>query len=574
MESIKTKSTYLESKSKDALLARQLQEKEALRKTIRRYHVSALMVVVLTIGIAFLRPAFTPHLFVSFFLFLLIQFLATKKYIRLAKKAQSIRILQGGDSLPIDNRHLAWKIPAGVAVRDFYFLLFGLFSAAFLLHAFLYPAPASSFQQFLRQVSIGPISGTAFLWVIGLLLLFYISLFFTGILYTREVNYPEQLTPVGENTEKKATFLQEVWIIVKTFDGDEIYLQGHRLPHEGKQPLILFPGFYQNGFVYDLSDSVSLTRYLWAHDFDIWMIHPRGTAQSDGRKKKTSLDDFASDDIPAVINHVHSKTGIKPVYVGHSQGGIAALISMMGLVKKSESTVVLSDTAKTERQQMLQGLVTMGSCPDFAFSKASWLKNFVKEGVIIKRGKRHIRLLRSQTLLNLPGRLNFVGTPVSFPLRTALARSSALRLFYFPLTVGLHFISRRSFWEFLYHIPNVAPNLRTTLFYKTMDGTFSPILRQFHAAVDNESMKSIDTSIDYSEHYSRLTLPVSIVAMEHDSLADPVMMKQKMFDKISSKHKFFTLWKDVGHEDHFANTTFFPWVLASVKNVCQEESSG
>ena len=101
-----------------------------------------------------------------------------------------------------------------------------------------------------------------------------------------------------------------------------------------------------------------------------------------------------------------------------------------------------------------------------------------------------------------------------------------------------------------------------------MDGTFNGILQQFHFAVANNEMRSINKEVNYSGNYHRLTLPVSVVAMEFDALADPAMMKSQMFDAFGSTDKFFTLWEGKGHEDHFTDAAYFRQVLDAIKLVC------
>jgi hypothetical protein len=56
--------------------------------------------------------------------------------------------------------------------------------------------------------------------------------------------------------------------------------------------------------------------------------------------------------------------------------------------------------------------------------------------------------------------------------------------------------------------------------------------------------------------------------MELDSLADPVKMKDRMLTGVSSTKKFFTEWKDQGHEDCFMNPDYFPQVLEALRKVC------
>jgi hypothetical protein len=74
--------------------------------------------------------------------------------------------------------------------------------------------------------------------------------------------------------------------------------------------------------------------------------------------------------------------------------------------------------------------------------------------------------------------------------------------------------------------------------------------------------------MNYSASYHRLALPVSLVAMELDTLADPAMMKNSMYERLASKKKFYAEWKQMGHEDHFMNPAYFPLVLAAVAKVC------
>jgi hypothetical protein len=101
-----------------------------------------------------------------------------------------------------------------------------------------------------------------------------------------------------------------------------------------------------------------------------------------------------------------------------------------------------------------------------------------------------------------------------------------------------------------------------------MDGTFSPIIQQFYSAVANDEMRSLNGIINYSINYHGLTLPVSMVAMEYDTLADPTQMKEKMFDYIPADKKFFICWNRIGHEDFFAYIKYFPPVLEAIRKVC------
>jgi len=358
---------------------------------------------------------------------------------------------------------------------------------------------------------------------------------------------------------------REFWIPVESHAGGRVLLQGFRLANPGKRPLILFPEFFQNGFVYELKENGSLAEYLATHGFDVWVVHSRGTAHSERGRIPASLDDYAADDIPAIIRFVRKRTGKKPIFLGHSQGGISAILSLMGPVRNEDGSLVLSGRAQRSRQSWLEGLVTIGSFPDFQFSKESWLQNFVKNGIRLISGR--ITVFRPEWALSLLDLFKFVPMPISFDFRVSLLLDRTLRTIAFPVVWLLNFVSGLSVWEFLYHRPDVSKASRKMLLYRTVDGTFPGILRQFTSAIAGSAMKSLDGTVKYSEGYHLLRLPCSIVGMERDALADPVMIKRNMFSKIGSRRKHFTEWKGLGHEDLFMNPKYFPLVLKAVRKL-------
>ena len=67
-------------------------------------------------------------------------------------------------------------------------------------------------------------------------------------------------------------------------------------------PVILFPGFFQNDMFWDLMPGDrSLAEYLNKSGMDVWVVSPRGTHGSDGRRSKATMDNFAAVEYPG--NH-------------------------------------------------------------------------------------------------------------------------------------------------------------------------------------------------------------------------------------------------------------------------------
>lgn len=358
-----------------------------------------------------------------------------------------------------------------------------------------------------------------------------------------------------------------------TYDGKPFTLRAVRLVNEGKQPLILWEGFYQNGIFWDLiNEGGSIAEYVRSCEYDVWVIDSRGNGGSTGQHYSTSMDDFAAIDIPAVIDFVTQKTGTKPIYIGHSQGGNTALMSMMGACKTVKGSVYLSPEESRKRQDSLKALVVLGSYLDFTFSKPSSLQNFVQNGIVITLFGKKIQLISSTAILNMLSIFKRIPVPVPLALRQAMIDSQFLRILLFPLTIILNFVSLMGLWDFLYHIPNVNRKERIYLFYRTMQATYWGILAQYQRAILYEKMFSLDEEVNYSENYGKVTLPISVVCMEYDSLADPVETKKVMFPKLGSKEKYYREWMGQGHEDFAMNPEYFHQLIEAIEVLKIEET--
>ncbi len=124
-------------------------------------------------------------------------------------------------------------------------------------------------------------------------------------------------------------------------------------------PVVLCPGLACNSRLFDFDDEHSLGGYLADRGFDVWMMDPRGTGDSERpglrpRRWRYGFADYVTHDAPAVIEHVAARSGhARVLWVGHSMGGLIGYFA----------------AAQTEAGRRLAGVCTLGSPADFSRHK-------------------------------------------------------------------------------------------------------------------------------------------------------------------------------------------------------------
>jgi pimeloyl-ACP methyl ester carboxylesterase len=127
---------------------------------------------------------------------------------------------------------------------------------------------------------------------------------------------------------------------------------------KGKQPIVMVHGSFTNRGFWLSSQGIGLARYLVEAGFDIWLMEMRGHGLSPRNKayKDNSLEHYASSDVPAINEFVIEKTGLKPVWLGHSLGGvlISTAIAAGTLPEFQVAAIVLFGTQIVRRRWFLQ----------------------------------------------------------------------------------------------------------------------------------------------------------------------------------------------------------------------------
>jgi len=101
-----------------------------------------------------------------------------------------------------------------------------------------------------------------------------------------------------------------------------------------KYPILICHGITTNVWSFDVDPNRSLPRYLADRGFDVYVMELRGHGSSSNKpmnrgikKKGWDLTDYAELDLPAAMQLVFRQTGTSRLhYIGHSMGGIVALI--------------------------------------------------------------------------------------------------------------------------------------------------------------------------------------------------------------------------------------------------------
>ncbi|KAM0062201.1 putative triacylglycerol lipase [Helianthus debilis subsp. tardiflorus] len=149
---------------------------------------------------------------------------------------------------------------------------------------------------------------------------------------------------------------------VRTKDGFDLSLQRIPLGRAGgkrgsRVPVLLQHGLLMDGITWLLSPpDQSLALVLADNGFDVWIVSSRGTKYSRGHAYLKpedeaywdwTWDELAAYDLPATFQYVHTQTGQKLHYVGHSLGTLIAMaaFSKGELVSMLRSAGLLSPVA-------------------------------------------------------------------------------------------------------------------------------------------------------------------------------------------------------------------------------------
>ncbi len=132
-------------------------------------------------------------------------------------------------------------------------------------------------------------------------------------------------------------------LFATTSDGWRLAM--HHYPAAGAPrptPVVLCHGVTSDVHNWDLAPGPSLPRYLAARGFDVYAVELRAAGESDRLGWSYTVDDYALQDVPAVVDAVARRGASGQVHwVGHSMGGLV----MYGYLQRVSQAKVRSVTA-------------------------------------------------------------------------------------------------------------------------------------------------------------------------------------------------------------------------------------
>ena len=321
--------------------------------------------------------------------------------------------------------------------------------------------------------------------------------------------------------------------------GDGLALKLKRYKNPGGQPVILAHGFLGNGFEFDLPHrDHNLAMFLAERGYDVWISSFRGCGREPYLSEEGdwlhSIDHLAALDAPALIEGVTEATGMRPVWIGHSMGGLVLYMYLQGVAVEADNggfRVTCDPELARERNESIEGGVAIGSPPSFHFGGKTWIERASRLPTYKPSIRQMIKFYdwRTGRSPKLPASL--MGSFVTrFPrVGKNMAKSG-------PLAVGL------------YNPDNVHPDVGYSLLKRASDNVSTRMFIQILSLpLDNDYM-AYNKEHSYTENMNRITAPLFFITGTED-FAGAENIRTHGYERVSSAVKKFSNLPGYGHTD-------------------------
>ena len=320
---------------------------------------------------------------------------------------------------------------------------------------------------------------------------------------------------------------------------DGVTLRLKRYVNEGAQPILFAHGFNGNGLEFDLPHPKhNLALYLADRGYDVWISSFRGCGREPYRcgvgDWKHSVDHLAALDAPALVKGVGEKTGRKPIWIGHSMGGIVLYMYLQGvrpLDGGGDLRVITDPDLARERNDSLLGGITIGSPPGLHCGGGDWIAKLERVPSLDKISDFLAGFLKGAGSTHPKVPISRLGTFVErFP---RLGRLLAMH--------GLIAI-------LLYNAKNVDPDVGYSLLKHASDNVTTLMTAQIISLADDPDFKGYNGECNYTADMDRITAPLFFITGTEDFVG-PDNVREYGYGRVSSTMKRFENYQGYGHTD-------------------------
>ena len=320
---------------------------------------------------------------------------------------------------------------------------------------------------------------------------------------------------------------------------DGVALKLKRYINEGAQPILLAHGFSGNGLEFDLPHRKhNLALYLAERGYDVWISSFRGCGngpyECKARDWSHSVDELAALDAPALVEGITEATGRRPIWIGHSMGGIVLYMYLLGATVEMTNgsyRVLVDPSLIEERNHSILGGVTIGSPPSLTYGGGDWIAKLQK-------------LPFFQTLARFL--IRYVGFLNRFSSKMPVSRLRGL-VTLFP-RLGRVLAMRGPIAIFLYNAKNVDADVGYSLLKWASDNVTTGMTVQILALALDPDYKDLRGEFNFTANMHRVTAPLFFITGTEDFVGADNVHKDG-YEKVASAVKRFENYPDYGHTD-------------------------
>lgn len=319
---------------------------------------------------------------------------------------------------------------------------------------------------------------------------------------------------------------------------DGITLKMKRYVNEGGQPVLFAHGFNGNGLEFDLPHRRhNIALYLAERGYDVWISSFRGCGREpclcETGDWNHSVDHLAALDAPALVNGVTAATGRKPIWIGHSMGGIVLYMYLLGAELRTENggfRVTIDPDLARERNASILGAVTIGSPPGLHCGGGDWIAKLERLPFFEKNAGLMVRYLN---WLN--------GVSPRMPVRRI--GDVAERFPRLGRLMAMHGIIA----IFLYNASNVDPDVGYSLLKWGADNVTTRMTAQIVALAFDPDFKDYNGECNYTAAMDRITAPLFFITGTEDFVGPDNV--REAYNTATSETKRFENYAGYGHTD-------------------------